>query len=100
MFNVADEDALALVVLSRRQTSPDGPSCMCKLQRAFKKYVLILIVPYSGSGLAPLSKMNKPLASVIPAGVKHYPSSVTTFSPDKNSLKTSDDATYSFVHRC
>ena len=37
-----------------------------------------------------MSSMSRPLASVIPAGVTHIPSSVTTFSPTTNELTTSN----------
>lgn len=50
----------------------------------------------SGSGLQPLSKMSRPTAEIIPSGVKHYPVSVSTFSPASNLIKTSDGTTLSY----
>lgn len=43
-----------------------------------------------GSGLKPLSDMSRPLPSLIPSGVTHYPLKVSTFDPDNNALKTTD----------
>ncbi|POS75604.1 Sulfide:quinone oxidoreductase/flavo-binding protein [Diaporthe helianthi] len=43
-----------------------------------------------GSGLKPLGDMSRPLPSLIPSGVTHYPLKVSTFDPDNNALKTTD----------
>ncbi|GAA5932512.1 hypothetical protein JCM1841_000233 [Sporobolomyces salmonicolor] len=49
-----------------------------------------------GAGLQPLSKMNKPMSAVIPAGVEHFATSVATFQPEKNQVTTSDGSTISY----
>lgn len=43
-----------------------------------------------GSGLKPLGDMSRPLPSLIPSGVTHYPLKVSTFDPENNALKTAD----------
>ncbi|KAK1763671.1 hypothetical protein QBC33DRAFT_548915 [Phialemonium atrogriseum] len=52
-----------------------------------------------GSGLKPLSQMQRPLPSVIPPGVKHYPLSVSNFDPANSVVKTSEgvDISYDFL---
>ncbi|CAN8105549.1 unnamed protein product [Discula destructiva] len=52
-----------------------------------------------GSGLKPLSDMSKPLPSIIPPGVTHYPLQVAKFDPENNELKTSDgvDVSYEYL---
>lgn len=43
--------------------------------------------------------MNKPLSSVIPSGVQHYPLRVSDFDPSNNTVKTSEniDITYDYL---
>lgn len=36
--------------------------------------------------------MKKPMDAVIPAGVKRYTASVSTFEPEQNQVTTADDA--------
>lgn len=52
-----------------------------------------------GSGLRPLSDMQRPESSVIPPGVKHYPLGVSTFDPSNNTVRTTDgvDVTYDYL---
>lgn len=52
-----------------------------------------------GSGLKPLSDMSRPLSSVVPDNVAHYPLQVSTFDPANNELKTSDgvDVSYEYL---
>ncbi|KAI1083133.1 FAD/NAD(P)-binding domain-containing protein [Whalleya microplaca] len=52
-----------------------------------------------GSGLKPLKPMQRPLADVIPSGVKHYPLRVSTFDPENNAIKTSEgvDISYDYL---
>ncbi|ORY47103.1 FAD/NAD(P)-binding domain-containing protein [Leucosporidium creatinivorum] len=52
-----------------------------------------------GSGLAPLSNMSRPLASLIPQGVKLYKQDVKTFEPENNKVKTSgeDEISYDYL---
>ncbi|SCV67252.1 BQ2448_5898 [Microbotryum intermedium] len=50
----------------------------------------------AGSGLAELDQMAQPLQDVIPSGVKHYSTAVESFSPESNSIKTSDGSTISY----
>ncbi|SPO07235.1 related to Sulfide:quinone oxidoreductase, mitochondrial precursor [Cephalotrichum gorgonifer] len=52
-----------------------------------------------GTGLKPLSDMQKPLSSVIPHGVKHYPLSVSSFDPSNNVVRTAEgvDVTYDYL---
>ena len=47
-----------------------------------------LSIVRSGTGLAPLSQMHKPMDQVISSDVTRYNDSVATFSPESNSLKT------------
>lgn len=47
----------------------------------------------SGTGLQPLSKMQKPMNEVIPGGVKRYETAVTSFQPEQNTVSTADDST-------
>lgn len=49
-----------------------------------------------GSGLKPLAPMQRPLPSVIPAGVKHYPLNVSSFDPENNVVKTSEGTQVSY----
>lgn len=49
-----------------------------------------------GSGLKPLGDMSRPLPSLIPSGVTHYPLKVSTFDPDNNALKTEDGSSLSY----
>ncbi|EOO00677.1 putative sulfide-quinone oxidoreductase protein [Phaeoacremonium minimum UCRPA7] len=49
-----------------------------------------------GSGLKPLAPMQRPLPSVIPAGVKHYPLNVSNFDPENNVVKTSEGTQVSY----
>lgn len=45
--------------------------------------------PHSGTGLAPLSDMHKPMDSIIRSeDVVRYNDSVKTFSPDKSTVQT------------
>lgn len=52
-----------------------------------------------GSGLKPLSDMSRPLSSVVPKQVAHYPLQVSSFDPANNEVKTSDgvDVTYEYL---
>ncbi|KAI0012113.1 FAD/NAD(P)-binding domain-containing protein [Xylariaceae sp. FL0662B] len=52
-----------------------------------------------GSGLKSLNAMKRPLADVIPSGVKHYPLEVSTFDPENNAVKTSEgvDISYDYL---
>jgi sulfide:quinone oxidoreductase len=52
-----------------------------------------------GTGLKSLSSMSKPMSSVIPSGVSHYPLRVASFDPANNSLKTEEglDFTYDYL---
>ncbi|KAI1383046.1 FAD/NAD(P)-binding domain-containing protein [Hypoxylon trugodes] len=52
-----------------------------------------------GSGLRPLEDMHRPIHSVIPQGVKHYPLRVSTFDPENNAIKTSEgvDVSYDYL---
>lgn len=52
-----------------------------------------------GSGLRPLTDMSRPLASVIPAGVTHYPLRVSKFDPASNGLTTAEgvDVSYEYL---
>lgn len=47
----------------------------------------------SGTGLQPLSKMQKPMQEVIPGGVKRYETAVTSFQPEQNTVSTADNST-------
>ncbi|RYP22865.1 hypothetical protein DL765_001461 [Monosporascus sp. GIB2] len=49
-----------------------------------------------GSGLKPLDGMKRPLADVVPMGVKHYPLTVSTFDPENNVVKTSEGVNVSY----
>lgn len=49
-----------------------------------------------GSGLKPLGDMSRPLSSLIPSGVTHYPLQVSKFDPDNNQLKTADGVEVSY----
>lgn len=40
--------------------------------------------------------MQRPLPSVIPAGVKHYPFNVSSFDPENNVVKTSEGTQVSY----
>lgn len=51
-----------------------------------------------GSGLKPLSDMSKPLSSIIPENVTHYPLQVAKFDPENNELKTSDGVEVSYEY--
>lgn len=51
-----------------------------------------------GSGLKPLSDMSRPLSSIVPEGVTHYPLQVSTFDPENNELKTSDGVEVSYEY--
>lgn len=51
-----------------------------------------------GSGLRPLSDMSRPLSSVVPENVTHYPLQVSTFDPANNELKTSDGVEVSYEY--
>lgn len=51
-----------------------------------------------GSGLKPLSDMSRPLSSLIPSGVTHYPLQVSKFDPDNNQLKTADGVEVSYEY--
>lgn len=52
-----------------------------------------------GSGLKPLSETRRPLSSLIPEDVTHYPLQVSNFDPANNELKTSDgvDVSYEYL---
>lgn len=52
-----------------------------------------------GSGLKPLSDMSRPLSSIVPEQVAHYPLQVSSFDPANNALKTSDgvDVSYEYL---
>ncbi|KAJ9143112.1 Sulfide-quinone oxidoreductase [Pleurostoma richardsiae] len=52
-----------------------------------------------GTGLKQLSGMQRPLPSVIPEGVKHYPLQVSTFDPANNVVKTAEgtNVTYDYL---
>lgn len=52
-----------------------------------------------GSGLKGLENMHRPMFSVIPEGVKHYPLRVSTFDPANNAVKTSEgvDVSYDYL---
>ncbi|ROV91087.1 hypothetical protein VPNG_09938 [Cytospora leucostoma] len=52
-----------------------------------------------GAGLKDLNTMSKPLSSLIPEGVTHYPLRVSTFDPENNALKASDgvDVSYDYL---
>lgn len=52
-----------------------------------------------GSGLKPLSDMNRSMSSVIPEGVTHYPLQVSKFDPENNELKSTDgvDVSYEYL---
>ncbi|KAJ4420904.1 hypothetical protein N0V82_004084 [Gnomoniopsis sp. IMI 355080] len=52
-----------------------------------------------GSGLKPLSDMSRPLSSIIPENVTHYPLQVAKFDPENNEIKTSDgvDVSYEYL---
>ncbi|KAI0380684.1 FAD/NAD(P)-binding domain-containing protein [Hypomontagnella monticulosa] len=52
-----------------------------------------------GSGLKGLGNMHRPMFSVIPEGVKHYPLRVSTFDPANNAIKTSEgvDVSYDYL---
>ncbi|PKS11010.1 hypothetical protein jhhlp_002769 [Lomentospora prolificans] len=49
-----------------------------------------------GTGLKPLNEMSRPLSSVIPPNVKHYPLNVATFDPTNNVIKTSEGVEVSY----
>ncbi|GAA6063321.1 hypothetical protein JCM10212_005489 [Sporobolomyces blumeae] len=49
-----------------------------------------------GSGLSPLSKMNKPMDQVLPSGTAHVPSAVESFQPEKNQVTTAGGDTISY----
>lgn len=51
-----------------------------------------------GSGLKPLSDMSRPLSSLIPSGVTHYPLQVSKFDPENNQLKTADGVEVSYEY--
>lgn len=51
-----------------------------------------------GSGLKPLSDMSRPLSSLIPENVTHYPLQVSKFDPANNELKTSDGVEVSYEY--
>lgn len=51
-----------------------------------------------GSGLKPLSDMSRPLSSIIPENVTHYPLQVSNFDPANNELKTSDGVEVSYEY--
>lgn len=51
-----------------------------------------------GAGLKPLSDMSRPLSSVVPENVTHYPLQVSTFDPANNELKTSDGVHVSYEY--
>ena len=52
-----------------------------------------------GAGLKPLDGMSRPLSSVIPEGVTHYPLQVSKFDPENNELSSSDgvDVSYEYL---
>ncbi|KAI1136876.1 FAD/NAD(P)-binding domain-containing protein [Hypoxylon sp. FL0543] len=52
-----------------------------------------------GSGLKGLENMHRPMSTVIPKGVKHYPLRVSTFDPENNAVKTSEgvDVSYDYL---
>ncbi|GAA5869930.1 hypothetical protein JCM16303_001844 [Sporobolomyces ruberrimus] len=49
-----------------------------------------------GAGLAPLSKMHKPMSEIIPEGTYHVPSSIKTFQPEQNQVTTSEGDVISY----
>lgn len=51
-----------------------------------------------GSGLKPLSDMSRPLSSIIPETVTHYPLQVAQFDPANNELKTTDGVEVSYEY--
>lgn len=51
-----------------------------------------------GSGLRPLSDMSRPLASLVPEDVTHYPLQVAQFDPENNELKTADGVAVSYEY--
>lgn len=51
-----------------------------------------------GSGLKPLSDMSRPLSSLIPENVTHYPLQVAKFDPANNELKTADGVEVSYEY--
>lgn len=52
-----------------------------------------------GTGLKGLAATQRPLSSVIPSGVKHYPLTVAAFDPENNTIKTSEgvDVSYDYL---
>lgn len=52
-----------------------------------------------GSGLRPLSEMSRPLGSLLPDGVAHYPLRVSEFDPSSNELTTAEgvDVSYEYL---
>jgi eukaryotic sulfide quinone oxidoreductase len=52
-----------------------------------------------GSGLKPLADMKRPLSSLVPSGVTHYPLQVSRFDPENNQLSTADgvDVSYEYL---
>ncbi|KAI1496254.1 hypothetical protein F5X99DRAFT_82973 [Biscogniauxia marginata] len=89
-----------------------GVTVAAQLQRAqeFEKKDIAILDPATthhyqpgwtlvGSGLRKLGDMQRPLSSVIPDGVKHYPLRVSTFDPANNALKTSEgvDLSYDYL---
>lgn len=51
-----------------------------------------------GSGLRPLSDMSRPLSSLVPENVTHYPLQVANFDPENNELKTADGVEVSYEY--
>lgn len=83
------------------QTSQDGPLCTYLQQliwpirksQAGETSRANLTPENSGTGLQPLSKMQKPMQEVIPGGVKRYETAVTSFQPEQNTVSTADNST-------
>lgn len=52
-----------------------------------------------GSGLGKLDEMQRPLSSIVPKGVTHYPLRVSEFDPASNELTTSEgvDVSYEYL---
>ena len=49
-----------------------------------------------GSGLRDLGAMQRPLPTVLPDGVRHYPLSVSTFDPENNAVRTNEGVNLSY----
>ncbi|KAI0477810.1 FAD/NAD(P)-binding domain-containing protein [Xylariaceae sp. FL0804] len=52
-----------------------------------------------GTGLRSLEEMQRPMSSIIPSGVKHYPLRVSGFDPENNAVRTNEgvDVTYDYL---